>query len=155
MSKITKEETKKLFDELKEEYNLNDWKLKFSRAYTTFGQCDYNSKRIIVSEKAIEQTTYKDVKQTLIHEFAHAIVGPSHNHNEVWRKQCIAMGGKGERCASVSLDKPYKYIVGCYDGCWKKRYMNRPKYNVARRICGKCKGKLFLRKLDKDGNYEL
>ena len=34
----------------------------------------------------------EEVKNTLLHEIAHALVGPGHRHNRVWRQKAREIG---------------------------------------------------------------
>ena len=46
----------------------------------------------------------EEVRDTILHEIAHALVGPRHGHDEVWRAMALRIGCSGERC--VSDDAP-------------------------------------------------
>lgn len=45
-----------------------------------------------------------EVRDTILHEIAHALVGPEHQHDEVWRRTAVRIGSTGTRC--VSDDAP-------------------------------------------------
>ena len=62
---------------------------------TKFGFCDGEKKQIGLSEYMVPYMTDKAVRDVIIHEIAHAFT-PGHNHDEVWRRKCIALGGSGE-----------------------------------------------------------
>jgi hypothetical protein len=75
------------------------------------------------------------VKNTLMHEIAHAIVGPGHGHNHVWRSKAIELGSDGQRCHV--FEAPHKYDVVCaVHGVVAKR--NRLPKRGMRQSCPKC-----------------
>ena len=48
-----------------------------------------------------------EVYQTLLHELAHALAGPSVHHAAPWRRHCYRLGGLPERgCKRPQLTKP-------------------------------------------------
>ena len=49
----------------------------------------------------------EDIKDTVLHEIAHAIVGCNHHHDYVWRACCNKIGCKPE--LSKSLNKKLEY----------------------------------------------
>jgi hypothetical protein len=38
-----------------------------------------------------------DIKNTILHEIAHAIVGENHGHRQVWQEKAIELGVKFRR----------------------------------------------------------
>lgn len=59
----------------------------------------FNSKYINANLNNVEA-----IKRTVLHEVAHAIVGASHNHDEVWVNCCKSIGGNSRRLARPNVD---------------------------------------------------
>lgn len=94
---------------------LHDWSFRFDRAKKRFGQCNYLKKEISLSRYLVELNTEEKVKDTIIHEVAHAIAGYESGHGKIWKQCVVRMGGVPERCYSpqeVNTPK-LKYTVFC------------------------------------------
>ena len=49
------------------------------------------------------------IRDTILHEIAHALT-PGQHHNDVWRRKATAIGCTGQRCAKIAICKPrYQY----------------------------------------------
>lgn len=80
------------------EHGLHDWTLVFDNAKARFGVCRDERRQIGLSRRLTSLSTEDDVRETLLHEIAHALVGKQHGHNEVWRRTAVSIGASGERC---------------------------------------------------------
>ena len=82
----------------------------------------------------LPQSAEADVRDTILHEIAHALAGPKHNHDKVWREKARAIGCTAERCHNVVFAPP-RYIMFCEMCGWYK------KANVRRRntVCKRCR----------------
>lgn len=120
-------------------YGLNDqgWVFKWDNAARKFGQCIYSSKTITMSRMLASKRTPANIRNTVLHEIAHALVGPGHGHGPVWRAKAISIGCDGERCGTDQIEPDYKWIAKCPNNHIHKRYIRRPNRKV-RRSCGKC-----------------
>jgi hypothetical protein len=77
----------------------------------------------------------REVRDTILHEIAHALVGPSHGHDAVWRRQALAIGSSGQRC--VSSDAPA--VAGPWVGtCPSGHTATRHRQPVRVQSCGRC-----------------
>lgn len=74
------------------------------RAKTRAGQCRFGTRTISLSEPLTRLHSDADVHDTILHEIAHALVGPEHGHDAVWRAKAISIGCSGERL--VDADAP-------------------------------------------------
>jgi len=94
------------------------WKFDWSRAKRTLGLCDYRRKTIYLSASYVANNDVSQVRLTILHEIAHAIVGSEHGHDYVWQAKCIEIGGDGKRCAdSEELVMPKGAWIGvCPNG---------------------------------------
>lgn len=83
---------------LLEEHGLADWSLEFDRARTRAGVCRPALRRIGLSAPLTRLHPAEEVRDTLLHEIAHALVGPGHGHDETWRRQAAEIGASPQRC---------------------------------------------------------
>ncbi len=127
-----------LAENLKQEHKLHDWTMVIKRTKVSFGTCYYCPKVIALSQYLVKLNEVEQVRNTILHEIAHALVGRGHNHDHVWRRQFIAMGGDGKRCYnSKNTNTPKPNFIGmCPNGHTSNRYrLTTRAYTMA---CAKC-----------------
>ncbi len=90
-------EARRLAAELMTEHGLKDWRLAFDNARARFGVCRPARREIGLSRHLTLLSSEDEVRNTLLHEIAHALVGPQHGHDEVWRARALAIGCDGTR----------------------------------------------------------
>lgn len=90
-------EAKALALKLFSEHNL-DWTFQFDNAHRRFGVCRYRSRIISISRSLTELNDESKVRDTLLHEIAHAIVGMGTKHGRVWQLKAREIGCNGSRC---------------------------------------------------------
>ena len=86
------------------EHGLHDWSIVADRAKTRAGVCRFAKRQIGLSAPLTTLHSDDEVLDTILHEIAHALVGPQHGHDAVWRAKAREIGCSGERC--VSSDSP-------------------------------------------------
>jgi len=114
--------------------------LVFGTAKTLFGSCYYpTSKRkgyIRLSKPLIEANDEVQVRDTILHEIAHALVGPGHGHDKVWQAQARKVGANPKAtCADGKIAALPKYIM--YSPLTKeivKRYYRKPNKSTFARL---------------------
>ncbi|MCE0540701.1 SprT-like domain-containing protein [Kineosporia rhizophila] len=107
----------RLARELLEEHNLLDWTLGFDRARRRAGSCRFSQKVITLSIPLTKIHPESEVRDTILHEIAHALVGPTHGHDEVWKATTTAIGATPERCYSDDLPQlPGRFTGTCPQG---------------------------------------
>ncbi len=89
---------KELAESLLIVHKLFDWHFKFDGAKRRYGQCLYRTKTITLSRHLTLLNTEKHVKETIIHEIAHALT-PYQHHNRIWQLKAIELGIRPNRCA--------------------------------------------------------
>ncbi len=112
------------------------WTFEFNIAKRRFGVCKYGPKVIGLSRPLVELNHEERVKNTILHEIAHALVGHKNGHNEIWRAKAIEIGCDGERCYSAELvERPVgNYVATCKNGHVRYKY-KRPTRILS---CGTC-----------------
>ena len=94
------------------------WKFMFDNAKRRFGVCKHSTKTIGLSLPLTKLNDEAQVKDTILHEIAHALVGPNHGHNNVWKRKCIEIGAKPQRCySSATVKQPKMNYVAVCEGC--------------------------------------
>jgi predicted SprT family Zn-dependent metalloprotease len=116
-------------------HKLDDWEFRFDFAKRRFGCCSFHRKTISLSRYLTELNPEAVVKNTILHEIAHALVGKSHNHDKVWKAQMVELGCKPQRCYSHSevIIPSGKYTAVCRN-C-RKSFQAARKRRVA---CSEC-----------------
>lgn len=125
-------------------YGLKDWTFTFNRRKTEMGLCLYCPKRIELSVYFIELNNDEAIRETLLHEIAHALVGPGHGHDNFWKQQCLKIGAKPERLGyAVSMPEgPWRAQCG-YCGMLHHKH-RKPKHMIGWfcSSCGRDRGRL-------------
>jgi hypothetical protein len=115
--------------QLMAEHGLTGWTVAIDQAKTRRGCCNYRSRRITVSAHLF--TLGEDeVRSTLLHEIAHALVGPGHNHGPVWEHRARAIGAGGKRCGRA-MDVAPTWAAQCaHCGTTIHRHRRPPRRSV-------------------------
>ncbi|MFB9375442.1 SprT-like domain-containing protein [Kineococcus gynurae] len=98
--------------ELVREHGLSGWTVGLDRARTRAGACRYDRRRITVSGPITLLHGPEEVRATLLHEIAHALVGAGHGHDAVWRATAVRIGADGARTMPADAPTPVGEWVG-------------------------------------------
>lgn len=88
------------------------WQFAWDNALRRAGRCSYRTKTISLSKPVTEISDEAEVLDTILHEIAHALVGPNHGHDAVWRAQAQALGSSGARVSSAPAPVG-RYVATC------------------------------------------
>ena len=119
------------------QHRLSQWSFQFDTGTRRAGACHFTTQLISLSHEFAKRAPAKEVRDTILHEIAHALVGKDHNHDQVWQTQARQIGCSGQRCHNVQFTPP-RYIMKCEHGCWVAT-AERRRRNL---ICKQCGGKL-------------
>jgi predicted SprT family Zn-dependent metalloprotease len=124
-------------------HQLPDWTFDYNRRKRAMGFCWYAAKTIELSIYFVERNEMEAIVDTLLHEIAHALAGPEHGHDEVWKAKCLEIGARPSRCGEANMP-PGNWQARC-KGCARlyQRY-RRPKrlHGWYCPHCGQEQGKL-------------
>ena len=121
-------------ERLMSRHGLKGWSFQFEDASKQAGVCIFGLKVIGLSRLYCLHATDPQVRDTILHEIAHALVGRKHNHDAAWKAVARSIGCTGDRCHTVQFAPP-RYIARCGACGWAI------KRNVRRRgaICKACR----------------
>src|SRR5699024_2059684 len=92
------EETRALARELMDRHGLQDWTLRFDTAKRRAGLCRYDRRLISLSKPLTALYTPEQVRETVLHEIAHALAGAAAGHGASWQSIARRIGASGQRC---------------------------------------------------------
>ena len=121
-----------------QDHGLSDWRFKFDHSTRRAGCCNYHDRVLSISLELARTGSDDDIKDTLLHEIAHALVGKEHHHDAVWRAKAKEIGGSGERTHRLELAPP-RYRVRCENHCWTHTAHRKTR----RLVCRTCGGKVI------------
>ncbi|MGL4742878.1 MAG: SprT-like domain-containing protein [Dermatophilaceae bacterium] len=124
-----------LGNSLVRQHGLDGWVVVADRAKTRAGVCRPGIRQIGLSRPITELHSEREVRDTILHEIAHALVGPEHGHDSVWQAKAREIGGTGERCLPADAPRPLGEWVGCCPVGHQRR-----RHRAPRRVesCGTC-----------------
>jgi predicted SprT family Zn-dependent metalloprotease len=123
-----------LASSLMNEHGLAGWRVKLDHARRRAGQCDFTAQTISLSRHYVRYAETDHIRDTILHEIAHALVGPKHGHDAVWRQKAREIGCTANRCHTLSFSAT-KWIMQCPNGCFAVE-RHRRKMGL---VCASCK----------------
>lgn len=120
---MTKRDAKELAVELMRQHGLDGWRFRFDSARRRLGACWHQRREISLSGPLTVLNPEPIVRNTVLHEIAHALVGPKHKHNWVWREKARAIGCDGARLAGRETVLTQPTFRGTCPSC--SRFYNR------------------------------
>lgn len=90
------------------------WTFGWDRARRRLGACHHDKRLISLSVPlTIDDTDDARVRNTILHEIAHALVGAEHGHDYIWRRKAREIGCNAEECGKGGTRLPFRYIGQC------------------------------------------
>ena len=118
-------------------HGVGDWELDLDRARRRAGQTDHARRRITLSRHLMSLYDEAEVRETILHEIAHARVGASHGHDAVWRAEARRIGSSGRRL----VDPQAPQVEGPWRGTCPAGHavtrMRRPSVPLACATCAR------------------
>lgn len=122
------------------------WRFRFDHARRRFGCCHYGRKLITLSRPLTLLNTEPEVRDTVLHEIAHALC-PGDGHGPKWRAKCREIGAKPVRCFSDNaVSSPpraaARFEWGCESCNW---WVPRRRRTRGTFVCTTCRTRLAYR----------
>jgi predicted SprT family Zn-dependent metalloprotease len=106
------------------EHGLYHWDFQWDHAKRRMGACHHSKRMISLSETICTNASDESVKDTILHEIAHALAGPREQHGEAWRKIAVAIGCNGKATHNEPLTG-YRWVGICPNGHEVKKFRLR------------------------------
>jgi predicted SprT family Zn-dependent metalloprotease len=119
------------------------WQFAFDGAIRRFGNCNYGRRQITLSAPLTLLNDESQVRDTILHEIAHALAPARAGHGPAWKAIARSIGCAPERCYGDDVVMPQRKYIGVCPTCAAKVSRNRRK----RLSCGKCDRKFNPRHL--------
>ncbi len=92
-------------EDLVREHGLAGWRVELDAAKRRAGVCRFDTRVIGLSGPLVRLHGAEEVRDTVLHEIAHALVGPRHGHDQVWRATAQRIGCTGRRCVPAEAPR--------------------------------------------------
>lgn len=129
---------------LMQRHGLDSWTPVLDESTSRAGACNYTRKQICMSRLYVRKVNEAALDDTILHEIAHALVGPQHGHDAVWKAKARSIGCSAERCHTERFSPP-RWLVSCTTGCFTDRPAQRRR---PRARCRRCQGAITWRPWD-------
>ncbi len=109
------------------------WKFQFDRSMHRMGLCRFVPKIISVSKTLADLNSEETMRDTILHEIAHALAGSKARHGLLWKLQARALGARPETCCKVSqvVQAETAWQAVCFDCSMRVSRTRAP--NLARK----------------------
>ena len=91
-------------------HGLSDWTGGLDNARRRFGMCNFSKKHISLSRPLCELNDETEVRDTVLHEIAHALAWQRHGkncgHDKRWKAICVEIGARPEACYDDGVVQP-------------------------------------------------
>lgn len=99
--------------ELMDRHGLNDWSFRWGRGKRTLGSCSEARKTITLSAYYVAMNDQEHVRNTILHEIAHALAGAGNGHNGKWKTVCRRIGADPKRLDRTARTPEAPYELYC------------------------------------------
>lgn len=120
-------------------HGLTSWGVAMDGAKTRAGVCRYTAKQIGLSRYFVLSCSEAELQEIVLHEIAHALVGPGHHHDRDWRRTARLIGCTGQRCYEGESEAPASWQGVCSAGHVATRH-RRPSKPLS---CAKCSPRVY------------
>lgn len=134
---LSKVET--LARELLEEHGLDEggWAFRWDRAKRRLGRCSFSERVISLSKPLAAMNDEGEVRDTILHEIAHALAGPGAGHGAEWKRVARAVGARPEARSATAQAVQHQWQGTCQH-CGSKVHRHRLSAKAHRWACAKC-----------------
>lgn len=108
------EEARRRAEKLMVEHGLDEWRFGFDRGLWRAGFCRYELRLITLSRAITELNTWSAMKDVVLHEIAHALVGKHASaHGREWQAKALEIGAPPTRFIDSVQTPPRKWEATC------------------------------------------
>jgi predicted SprT family Zn-dependent metalloprotease len=129
-------ESQRLALELLASHGLPDWGFRYNRQKCALGMCFYHRRTIELSIHFVERNAMDEIRDTILHEIAHALVGPGHGHDAIWKRKCRQIGARPRACGAA--DMPEGHWQAQCGGCGRRFHRHRRPARLRGWFCRGC-----------------
>lgn len=129
------------------QHRIADWSFKWNRNKHFLGICKYDAKRIELSEVYVMNNSTDHVRDTILHEIAHALAGPDAKHGPLWKATAVRLGANPKSCAADAIMPKGRWQAQC-KACGREFSKHRKPKRVRSHYCRRCgpdRGRLWFR----------
>ena len=130
-------QTAALARELLAAYGLTGWSFRLNRSKVNLGLCRYGPRTVELSSPFVEHNPEEVVRDTLLHEVAHALVGAGHGHDAAWKAMCLRVGARPERLSFEAAMPEGRWRATC-GGCGLVHHRHRRPKRMVGWWCCRC-----------------
>lgn len=132
---------------LMEQYGLEKWGFDFNTNKKRLGVCFFKKQQIELSMYYVRANELAEIRETILHEIAHALVGHGY-HDLSWTRKCIELGIPAKRCGSMGCQLEGNWRGTCPNCKRVYHFHRRPQcLNRYCRHCGLPQGRFLVTKL--------
>lgn len=117
-------------------HGLTHWQIRLDHARRRAGCCNYQDRTLSFSATLLPTYPPAAVDEVILHEVAHALVGPGHGHGPVWKRTAQSIGAAPKARLDGALPRPQSPWRGVCPRCGGARNLFRAPRRVA--ACGSC-----------------
>lgn len=120
---------------LLKKHELSNWRFRFDQAMRRCGRCAFDQQEISLSEQFAQAASEDEVTDTILHEVAHALVGPKHGHDRIWKATAQRIGCTGRVTHNVDFSTA-RWILTCTSCGWREPRLRRRRGLICK-SCGR------------------
>jgi predicted SprT family Zn-dependent metalloprotease len=119
-------------------HGVSGWQFGWNFRKRALGLCRYRERRIELSRHFVKANDEPMVRETVLHEIAHALAGEKAGHGRTWKAACARVGCLPERCDKGAAIMPRGRWQARCGGCGKEYWRHRRPDRGARYWCRGC-----------------
>jgi predicted SprT family Zn-dependent metalloprotease len=117
-------------------HGLHGWAFTYNRRKRAMGFCCYTERSVELSIFFVEHNDIDAILDTLLHEIAHALTGPDHGHDAVWKARCLELGATPSRLGHARMPAG-KWQAVCHS-CGRSYHSHRRPKRLQGWYCPPC-----------------
>jgi predicted SprT family Zn-dependent metalloprotease len=111
------------------------WTFKWNRQTRAFGETNYRDRIISLSKPLCEVNSTEEIRDTILHEIAHALAGPGSGHGPEWKMWATKVGARPEAQSGEDTVSAPPKVIGVCPNCGAESYRQRMPRDVTMWAC--------------------